>query len=73
MANRYAVASWFVTVIRVHMHAGSSPARGTMRTGHIISLCSLSFFVLHIDTFEWGSRADAPALFFTLRGQMSSC
>ena len=36
-----AVASWFVT-----MHAGSSPDWGTVRTGPLASLLTLSFFVL---------------------------
>ena len=41
-----AVASWFVTLIRMHMHAGSSPEWGTVRTGPLASLLTLSFFVL---------------------------
>ena len=41
-----AVASWFVTLIRMHMHAGSSPDWGTVRTGPLASLLTLSFFVL---------------------------
>ena len=41
-----AVASWFVTLIRMHMHAGSSPEWVTVRTGPLASLLTLSFFVL---------------------------
>ena len=41
-----AVASWFVTLIRMHMHAGSNPDWGTVRTGPLASLLTLSFFVL---------------------------
>ena len=41
-----AVASWFVTLIRMHMHAGSSPDWGTVHTGPLASLLTLSFFVL---------------------------
>ena len=41
-----AVASWFITLIRMHMHAGSSPDWGTVRTGPLASLLTLSFFVL---------------------------
>ena len=43
-----AVASWFVTLIRMHMHAGSSPDWGTVRTGtlgkspHPVVLCPVS-------------------------------
>ena len=46
MVRGRAVASWFVTLLRMHMHAGSSPARGTVRTGHLANLFTLSFFVL---------------------------
>ena len=41
-----AVASWFITLIRMHMHAGSSPDWGTVRTGPLASLLTPSFFVL---------------------------
>ena len=41
-----AVASWFVTLIRMHMHAGSSPDWGIVRTGPLASLLTPSFFVL---------------------------
>ena len=41
-----AMASWFVTLIRMHMHAGSSPEWGTVRTEPLASLLTLSFFVL---------------------------
>ena len=41
-----AVASWFVTLLRMHMHAGSSPDWGTVRTGPLASLLYPSFFVL---------------------------
>ena len=41
-----AVASWFVTLIRMHMHAGSSPDWGTVRTGPLASLLTPSSFVL---------------------------
>ena len=34
------------TLIRTHMHAGSSLARGTVRTGSLESVFILSFFVL---------------------------
>ena len=40
------MASWFITLIRMHMHAGSSPDWGTVRTGPLASLLTLSFFVL---------------------------
>ena len=36
----------FVTLIRMHMHAGSSPGWGTVRTGPLASLFTLSFFAL---------------------------
>ena len=39
--NKYvvrAVASWFITLIRMHMHAGSSLDWGTVRTGPLASL-----------------------------------
>ena len=41
-----AVASRFITLIRMHMHAGSSPDWGTVRTGPLASLLTPSFFVL---------------------------
>ena len=39
-------ASWFVTLIRIRMHAGSTPASGTGRAGPLADLFTLLFFVL---------------------------
>ena len=40
------VVSWFVTLIRIRMQAGSSLAWGSERKGAFASLLTLSFFVL---------------------------
>ena len=42
----FEMASWFITLLRMHMHAGSSPDWGTVRTGPLASLLTRSFFVL---------------------------
>ena len=49
-----AVASWFVTLIRMHIHAGSSPDWGTVRTGPLASLLTPSFFVLSRQCLKMG-------------------
>ena len=40
------MASWFITLIRMHIHTGSSRAWGAVCTERMANLFTLSFFVL---------------------------